>query len=145
MTNTTSSSTFKQRRSLKLSRRHFRGAIRTDENVTIKQLHCTQRCFWEMIWTTSTISSHQLLVLWIIHVVLSLMSRLVHIFLSTMVSFRFGIQLDTVIAIRMLPVFRFSYPKAPSRSIRLQSTNHRFVANFPDSQSTNHRLASRFA
>ena len=37
--------------------RHFRGATRTDENVTVKQLHCTQRCFWEMIWTTSTISS----------------------------------------------------------------------------------------
>ena len=30
---------------------------------------------------------HQLLMLWIIHVVLSLMSRLVHIFLSTMLSF----------------------------------------------------------
>ena len=30
---------------------------------------------------------HQLLVLWIIHVVLSLMSRLVHIFSSTMLSF----------------------------------------------------------
>ena len=30
---------------------------------------------------------HQLLVLWIIHVVLSLMSQLVHIFLSTMLSF----------------------------------------------------------
>ena len=37
--------------------RHFRDATRTDKNVTVKQLHCTQICFWEMIWTTSTNAS----------------------------------------------------------------------------------------
>ena len=93
--------------------RHFRGATRTDENVTVKQLHCAQRCFWEMIWNNFF---HQLLVLWIIHVVLSLTSRLVCIFSSTMLSFVstysltiFRVSTSSAIAIRMLPVFRFSY------------------------------------
>ena len=40
-----------------------------------------------MIWTTFYNFFHQLLMLWIIHVVLSLMSRLVHVFSWTMLSF----------------------------------------------------------
>ena len=108
---------------------------------------------------------HQLLMLWINHVVLSLMSQLVHIFSLTMLSF---------VSISSLTVFVFpqvlrsqsdvagvsllvpklhtrasSAPKlriasAPLCSIRLQSTNHRFAPNFPDLQSTNRRLISRF-
>ena len=95
---------------------------------------------------------HQLLMLRINHVVLLLMSRLVHIFSSTMLSFVstssftvFRVPTSSAIAIKMLPVFRFSYPSstlahhwlqncapsvkhihhwpsAPLRSIRLQST-----------------------
>ena len=40
-----------------------------------------------MTWTTSTISSTSFSVLWINHVVLLLMSQLVHVFSSTMLSF----------------------------------------------------------
>ena len=118
---------------------------------------------------------HQLLELWIIHVVLSLMSRLVHTHLLVdNVVIRFDIQLDSfrvstnsAIAIRMLPVFRFSYSSSTLAHHRLQHCAssvkhihhclllhyavssfrqpiHRFVPNFPNLQSTNHRLAHRF-
>ena len=109
-----------------------------------------------MIWTTCRFLPPASL--WIIHVVLSLMSPLVYIFSDDVVT-RFDIQHDSfrvsmspATAIRMLNVFRFSYssstlahhypthpslPSAPLRSIRLHSTNQRFVPNFPDLQSTN--------
>ena len=71
---------------------------------------------------------HQLLELWIIHVVLSLMSRLVHTHLLVdNVVIRFDIQLDSfrvstssAIAIRMLKVFRFSYSSSTLAHHRLQ-------------------------
>ena len=61
---------------------------------------------------------HQLLMLWIIHVVLLLMSRLVHIF-SSMLSFVSTSSLTVFVFSQvrqsqsgMLPVFRFSYPSS---------------------------------
>ena len=94
---------------------------------------------------------HQLLELWIIHVVLSLMSRLVHTHLLVdNVVIRFDIQLDSfrvstssAIAIRMLPVFRSSYSSsniahrpsntsivAPLCSFQLQTTNSSIRSEF---------------
>ena len=71
---------------------------------------------------------HQLLVLWIIHVVLSLMSQLVHIFSLTMLSFVstssltvFRLSRSSAIAIRMLLVFCFSYPSTTLVHHRLQN------------------------
>ena len=115
---------------------------------------------------------HLLLVLWIIHVVLSLMSRLVHIFSSTMLSFvstssltvfvfpqvrqsgccrcfasRTQAPHSRIIGSTKLRIVRQTHPSLPSaplRSIRLQSTNHRFIPNLPDLQSTNRRLTTRF-
>ena len=62
---------------------------------------------------------HQLLMHWIIHVVLSLMSRLFHIFSLSMLSFVSTSSMTVFVFPRvrqsqsgMLPVFRFSYPSS---------------------------------
>ena len=115
---------------------------------------------------------HQLLMMWINHVVLSLMSQLVHIFLLTMLSFvstssltvfvfpqvlrsqsdvagvsllvpKLHTRASSAPKLRVVRQTHQSLPSAPLRSIRLQSTNHRFAPNFPDLHSTKHRLASR--
>ena len=78
--------------------RHFHGATRIDENVTIQQSHCAQR---------------------IIHVVLSLTSRLFHILSSSMLSLVSTSSMTVFVFPRvwqsqsgMLPVFRFSNPSS---------------------------------
>ena len=107
---------------------------------------------------------HQLLVLWINHVVLLLMSQTMLSFVSTssLTVFVFpqvlrsqsdvaGVSLfvpklqtraSSAPKLRIVRQTHPSLPSAPLCSIRLQSTNHRFAPNFPDLQSTNRRLTT---
>ena len=92
---------------------------------------------------------HQLLVLWINHVVLSLMSQLVHIFLLTMLSFVSTSSLTVFVfpqvlrsqsnvagVLILVPKLHTRASSAPNCALSvpdLQSTNHRHASNFPDS------------
>ena len=105
---------------------------------------------------------HQLLVLWINHVVLSLMSQLVHIFSLTMLSFVstssltvfvfpqvLRSQSDVAAVSLLVPKLHTRASSAPKlRIVRpMQSTNHRFASNFPgftNSFSNSFDSSSRF-
>ena len=105
---------------------------------------------------------HQLLVLWINHVVLSLMSQLVHIFLLTMLSFVSTSSLTVFVFPQVLrsqsdvagvsllvPKLHTRASSAPKlRIVRpMQSTNHRLASNCPgftNSFSNSFDSSSRF-
>ena len=78
---------------------------------------------------------HQLLMLWINHVVLSLMLSFVSTSGLTVLCFHKFCDRN-----QMLPVFRFSHPSSTLPHHRLQNC----ASSVPDLQSTNHRLASNF-
>ena len=153
--------------------RHFRGATRTDENVTVEQLHLLRdapgKSSGELPQFLPAAS----------HAVdrsrcaVADVSTRSHLLVDVVIRFdiqhdSFRVSTSSAIATRMLPVFRFSYPSSTlahhwpqNCASSVKHVHHCLLLhyavsgfnrpiidsfqNFPDLQSTNHRLPSRFA